>query len=701
MRHRELEADEGFTLIELAVTVVVMTIVLGALTMGVVTLLRTTGVTTDRLVGSHDAQLLTEWITTDVQSAASTPNLTSTTKPGCADDASLPASGINVAQMTWTDRSTGLVYHAAYRTEQINAGPPAVWYLVRYFCQEGQPSTHFAVIRGLKDGSVCPSGVPGTPPEAACVLTATWPRFDLQIVTVANAQSYTFTATATGRTAISGTDVAGPIVVSAVAYNTDSSGNAGLINRVVVTFDEALKPNDSLPVGEWTLQNAPNGVVVTNATAANRTVTLTLGGGTGSPDTLGSTFKIDLQAGSSVQDGLGNRAPAFTGKTVVDGMAPVIVSATTSDNDVDAKIDHINLTMSEPIFDNTLDNNLFTVTAPPAWGGTRLPVITASKTGAPTSATATLALDDTSFPQDTAATGFTVAMAASPNSVRDQSATHNFGAWAATPVDDGIPPELLSIKSHASAAGKLDQIIVDFSESLQPSTDTGLWHLSIPAGWITPPTVNNVLVNGSQVTLTINPASVRATPDTAAAGLTATLDPSATTGIRDAAGNPATFISKSVTDAMAPLLTSVAFSGGTQPGLFETGDRLVATFSEALASPATTTVAVTLDQPVGAATATIDIPGLTNGAIDTLSSSYFVSDGSRAQWPAATVVRFNNTITVTLTGACMGTVTDPTCANLTVGGFVDTPLDLSTTIVDRAIPTPNAALDVTLNIRWF
>ncbi|MDQ1424144.1 MAG: hypothetical protein QOD72_1642, partial [Acidimicrobiaceae bacterium] len=258
----ERDLDGGFTLIELAITVVIMTIVLGALTMGVVTLLRTTGVTTDRLVGSHDAQLLTEWITTDIQSAASAPDLQPGTPPGCADDGSL-LGGVNVAQMTWTDRSTGFVYHAAYRSEQVRAGSPPAFNLMRYFCQEGagHPTTRFPVVRGLKDGSVCPpGGVPSS--NAACgVFTppspeSPSPRFDLQIVSVAGNQSYTFIATATGRTATSGTDTIGPQVKCVnpppgpcdrwpiVAYNTDDSGNAGLVNRVVVTFDEALKTND-------------------------------------------------------------------------------------------------------------------------------------------------------------------------------------------------------------------------------------------------------------------------------------------------------------------------------------------------------------------------------------------------------------------------------------------------------------------------
>jgi hypothetical protein len=383
-------------------------------------------------------------------------------------------------------------------------------------------------------------------------------------------------------------------------------------------------------------------------------------------------------------------------------MAPVILSAVTGDSPPpDQVVDQVTITMSETIDNNSLvpADTMFAVTPPatPAWAQVAFNVLQADKTGATTVLLKLQSVGPQPPPPDTTVSGLTVVVKANPNGVRD--ATRHFGASTQT-VDDGIPPQLLGITSHASVAGRLDQLVADFSEPLQPSTDTAVWHLTTPTGWSSPPSVSNVNVNGSQVTLTVNPSSVPLTPDTAAATLAATLDPSATTGIRDSAGNPATFTNRSVTDGMAPLLTSIIFGGGTQPGLFETGDVLVATFSEPLAPAATTTPTVKLVELVGATTATLDIPGLTDGPIDTLSSSYFITDGSAAQWPA-TVVRSGKTITVTLTGPCTGTVTDPTCANLTAGTPVNTPIDLTTTIVDRAVPTPNVVLDATLNIRWF
>jgi prepilin-type N-terminal cleavage/methylation domain-containing protein len=303
MPRHERDADGGFTLIELTVTVVIMTIILGALTMGVVTLLRTTGVTTDRLVGSHDAQLLTEWITTDIQSSASAPNVLTGTKPGCIDDASLPASGVNVAQMTWTDRSTGLVYHAAYRTERINAGPPAVWYLVRYFCQQGQPSTHFPVVRGLADGSVSRWVGDAAPSRTA----QPWPRRPARHERGEYPDVHVHRHATAARRRRDGLDAAS--VPVGRRDNTDGGGMAGLINRVVVTFNEALTPY-AATLSRWTPTTERRGDYRVPYLQPHRHAHLSASGSPIVTTTAG--FTIDLQADpNGVRDGAGNRA-SFT-----------------------------------------------------------------------------------------------------------------------------------------------------------------------------------------------------------------------------------------------------------------------------------------------------------------------------------------------------------------------------------------------------
>jgi prepilin-type N-terminal cleavage/methylation domain-containing protein len=712
MHGKERGGDEGFTLIELVITIVVVTVVLGALAMGVVTLLRTSGVTTNRLIGSHDAELLSQWITTDVQSSASAPNVLAGTKPGCtaAEDASLPAVG-NVAQMTWTDRSTGFVYHAAYRVVQVQPGPPPRFQLLRYFCRQGQASTRFPVVRALKDGTVCSGGVAGA--NAVCVLTQPWPRFDLYITSVSGNEVYPFTATATGRTATSGIDSTGPQPVPApppgspvsmypaVAYNTDAGGNAGRINRVVVTFDEALVPIANAPIGQWTLNNKPNNAAITKVTVANHTATLDVSA-SGSPVvTTTGGFTISLQADpNGVRDGGGNQA-AFSGLAVTDGMAPVIRTAVTADSNNDEQIDQIKVTMSEPVGSNPTPDR-FTVDPPPGWGfgPNNLTVIGAAASG--TVVTLTLFNSGpTPTPADTFATGFTVAMDAYPDAVHDNNG--NFAAWPVTPVGDGVAPELRSLLSQdTNHDGRLDEILATFSEPLQSSTITSQWTMIRPTSWPSRPVVTNVSVGGSVATLTIRSTLNSGAPvpfDTAAAGLRATLALALPgTGIRDAAGNRSAFSNRLVTDGMAPLLRNVAgtmvFNHGTTAGLFESGDSLTATFTEPLPSAGAAAVTVVLTRAPAGPTATLDIPGLTNGAVDVGTNTYFTAAGGTASW-SANVSRSGAAVTVTLTSTCSGA----DCANLTQGQLATTTMNVSPTIVDAA---GNVAWDTTLtNIQWF
>lgn len=61
--------DEGFTLVELLIVIVLMGVVFGAITMAIITGLKTTTATDQRLSLSHDAEIASTWMTTDAQSA--------------------------------------------------------------------------------------------------------------------------------------------------------------------------------------------------------------------------------------------------------------------------------------------------------------------------------------------------------------------------------------------------------------------------------------------------------------------------------------------------------------------------------------------------------------------------------------------------------------------------------------------------------
>jgi prepilin-type N-terminal cleavage/methylation domain-containing protein len=100
MRHGEA----GFTLAELLVSVVILTIIGGALTEATILGLRTTGRTADRIAESSDAQLVSTWFSTDVQSAQTVE--TQVQDPAC--DVS------PLLRLTWTDQGVAHVVSYAY-----------------------------------------------------------------------------------------------------------------------------------------------------------------------------------------------------------------------------------------------------------------------------------------------------------------------------------------------------------------------------------------------------------------------------------------------------------------------------------------------------------------------------------------------------------------------------------------------------------
>ncbi|GIV00034.1 MAG: hypothetical protein KatS3mg014_1649 [Actinomycetota bacterium] len=66
-----LRAEDGFTLAELLVGVVVVGLIMGSIAAALIVGLRTTDETTDRLNESHDVQISSAYLANDVQSAAS------------------------------------------------------------------------------------------------------------------------------------------------------------------------------------------------------------------------------------------------------------------------------------------------------------------------------------------------------------------------------------------------------------------------------------------------------------------------------------------------------------------------------------------------------------------------------------------------------------------------------------------------------
>jgi hypothetical protein len=125
-------------------------------------------------------------------------------------------------------------------------------------------------------------------------------------------------------------------------------------------------------------------------------------------------------------------------------------------------------------------------------------------------------------------------------------------------------------------------------------------------------------------------------------------------GIRDAAGNQATFPATAPADGAGPVLTAVTDTNGTIDGQLQAADTLTLTFSEALkASTVPTAPAITEARGAAGTNATLSIPGLTAGALGMGTPNYLSANGTSAVFAATATATAAAPATVKLTaGTC-------------------------------------------------
>jgi Bacterial Ig-like domain len=224
---------------------------------------------------------------------------------------------------------------------------------------------------------------------------------------------------------------------------------------------------------------------------------------------------------------------------------------------------------------------------------------------------------------------------------------------ASTFTVDTTAPALTALQMFdTDANGKIDQVKATFDETLASSTATAPWTLAnVPSAG----SLSSVSTSGTVATLNLNEGAGAA--DTAAGGFTVALAASAT-GIRDAAGNQASFAATAVDDLAGPVLMTATSTAGTTTNRMQAGDTFVLTFSEPLA-PTTLAANFTVTEQ-RASGATLTIPGLINST--TIANGYLggsSSSGTSSTSPSA-LSNLDKTVTVTLgtittTGSGVGT----------------------------------------------
>jgi hypothetical protein len=281
---------------------------------------------------------------------------------------------------------------------------------------------------------------------------------------------------------------------------------------------------------------------------------------------------------------------SFAAAAIDVAVAPQRQSMQMRDVNGNGKVDEVTVVFDDALAPYTAGIAPWTLTNVPSGGSLSSVIVSGS--------TATLTLTEGLGVANTAVGTFRVALSANATGIRDVHGPQS--SFAATaPTDVAAPARVTSVMQDVSANGKVDRLTVTFSEPLATYTaPTTIWTLTnVPSG--------GSLTSVTMVTPTVTIAITEgAGPlDTAVGSFTVALDADPT-GIRDAAGNLASF-AVAPTDGARPIRQSADMFDDTADGKI---DRVVTTFSEALAPfTAPASVFVLSAAPSGATVNTVTV----------------------------------------------------------------------------------------------
>lgn len=162
--------DEGFTLVELLIVIVIMGVIVPALGAAVFSVLQNSNATTQRMVQSHDGEIATAFFANDVQSADVSPTATS---PLSSTDTRCDNGSSVVVRLAWTEYGSGgsvtspqvASYNlAVYGTSTGAAGP----ILRRYFCSGPSYAGPLSLISNVAIAANLASTTSATVSVASC-----------------------------------------------------------------------------------------------------------------------------------------------------------------------------------------------------------------------------------------------------------------------------------------------------------------------------------------------------------------------------------------------------------------------------------------------------------------------------------------------------------------------------------------------------
>ncbi len=312
----------------------------------------------------------------------------------------------------------------------------------------------------------------------------------------------------------------------------------GKVDHAVAMFSETLAAY-SAGTTPWTLANIPSGGSLASVAVATTNATLTITEGAGAADTAVDAFTVALTTSATgIRDAAGNQA-SFATTTPTDSAKPVLVAGTLVMKDIDGngKVDQVSVTFSEPLAAST-DTTPWTLTTVPS-AGTLPPSRPPARRHPDPQRRRGRREHRRRHLQDRPRR----------HRHRHPDAAANQSSLASTAPTDGATPVLVSLSMQdTNTNGKVDQVVADLLRDAR--------HLHAPAPPPGPsPTspaaarLASVAVATTTATLTITEGA--GAPDTTVGSFTVALAANAT-GIRDAAGNQASFAATAPPTAPSP-----------------------------------------------------------------------------------------------------------------------------------------------------
>ncbi len=371
-----------------------------------------------------------------------------------------------------------------------------------------------------------------------------------------------------------------PAVSSIVRAGSDPTNAASV--QWSVTFGE---PVSGVGSGDFTLARGGDltGGAITGVTGSGTTYTVTSGTGTGT-----GTLRLDLADDDTIADALGNALGgpgagngSFSGQAYsVDRTAPTASSIVTADaNPTNAATVGWTVTFSEAV--SGVDAADFALARTGAVSASAA-IQSVTGSGTTRTVTATTVSGEGTLGLNLAVNGTILDVAGNALSAGLTGQTYT--------IDRTAPVETALQMLDTNANGKIDRVTATFGETLASSTGTAPWTVAnVPSGG----TLASVGTSGSIATLTLTEGAGAA--NTAVGAFTVALAANAT-GIRDAAGNQASFSAAAPADLAAPVRTA-----GTMLDVNANGkiDQVTVAFSETVASPITATAFTLANTPSG------------------------------------------------------------------------------------------------------